>query len=133
MKFLLTSGGIRNDSIEAALVELLGKPIAESNALCIPTASYGSQDPVGMAYRFITGAGRMCDLGWKSLGVLELTALPSMKEAVWAPKVRETDALLVWGGDVLYLRQWMQASGLADLLPSLRKIVYVASARGASS
>ena len=41
MKFLLTSAGIRNASIHDALVELLGKPITESSALCIPTASYG--------------------------------------------------------------------------------------------
>jgi dipeptidase E len=40
MKLLLTSGGISNTSIHNALVELLGKPIVESNALCIPTASY---------------------------------------------------------------------------------------------
>ena len=38
MKLLLTSAGIKNPSISDALVELLGKPIAESNALCIPTA-----------------------------------------------------------------------------------------------
>jgi dipeptidase E len=131
VKFLLTSGGIRNESIEGALVDLLGKPIAESNALCIPTASYGSGDPTTMAYRFVTGAGRMCDLGWKSLGVLELTALPSMNEAVWAPKVRETDALLVWGGDVLYLCYWMRRSGLAELLPSLpSELVYVGVSSG---
>jgi dipeptidase E len=41
MKFLLTSAGIKNASIENALVGLLGKPVAESSALCIPTASYG--------------------------------------------------------------------------------------------
>jgi len=131
VKLLLTSSGITNTSIENALVELLGKPIAESNALCVPTASYGSADPVGMAYRFITGAGHLCDAGWKSLGVLELTALPTMKEALWAPKVRETDALLVWGGDVLYLCHWMRQSGLADLLPSLpRELVYVGVSSG---
>jgi dipeptidase E len=131
VKLLLTSGGIKNESIEAALVELLGKPISESTTLCIPTASYGSQDPVGMAYRFMTGAGHLCDLGWKSLGVLELTALPSMKEAVWVPKVREADALLVWGGDVLYLCYWMRRSGLADLLPSLPpELVYVGVSSG---
>jgi dipeptidase E len=131
VKLLLTSSGITNTTIESALVGLLGKPIAESNALCVPTASYGSGDPVGMAYRFITGAGHLCDAGWKSLGVLELTALPSMKEAVWAPKVRETDALLVWGGDVLYLCHWMRQSGLADLLPSLpRELVYVGVSSG---
>ena len=41
----------------------------------------------------------MCELGWKSLGVLELTALPSIKEEHWIPEVQETDALLVWGGE----------------------------------
>ncbi len=42
MKFLLTSAGIKNTSINNALVELLGKPISESNALCIPTGGYGN-------------------------------------------------------------------------------------------
>src|SRR6185437_15233681 len=41
MKLLLTDSGVRNASILAALVDLLGKPIAEASALCIPTAGYG--------------------------------------------------------------------------------------------
>ena len=82
MKYLLTSAGIKNPSIHHALVDLLGKPIAESSALCIPTASYPFSVGPSMAYRFISGstANPMCELGWKSLGVLELTALPSIKE-----------------------------------------------------
>ncbi len=63
----------------------------------------------------------MCDLGWKSLGVLELTALPSIGEERWVPWVREVDVLLVDGGDATYLCYWMRQSGLADLLPSLRR------------
>jgi dipeptidase E len=76
--------------------------------------------PAG-AWRFITGQAStpMCELGWKSLGVLELTALPSIPEEKWVPWVTETDALLVNGGDALYLAHWMRQSGLADLLPSL--------------
>ena len=103
MKFLLTSGGISNDSIRNALVDLLGKPIAESNALCIPTAAYACPSVASMAYRFISGsaASPLCEVGWKSLGVLELTALPSIKEDQWVPMVQETDALLVWGGSPL--------------------------------
>jgi len=54
--------------------------------------------------------------------VLELTALPSMGEEHWVPLVRETDALLVQGGDALYLSHWMRQSGLAGLLPSLRAV-----------
>lgn len=73
----------------------------------------------------------MCELGWKSLGVLELTALPSIDREHWVPMVRETDALLVGGGDSLYLCYWMRQSGLADLLPSLkRESVYVGVSGG---
>ena len=123
MKLLLTSAGIKNTSIRDALVELLGKPIAESSALCIPTAGYGHpQGSPDRAWRFISGREPrcpMCELGWRSLGVLELTALPSIDKERWVPWVQETDVLLVNGGDALYLSHWMRQSGLADLLPSL--------------
>jgi dipeptidase E len=132
MKFLLTSAGIKNTSIHNALVELLGKPIAESSALCIPTAIYPFPGGPFMGYRFISGstANPMCELGWKSLGVLELTALPSIKKEYWTAAVQEADALLVQGGDVWYLCRWMRESGLADLLPSLRENVYVGISAG---
>jgi dipeptidase E len=133
MKFLLTSAGIKNPSIRDTLVELLGKPIAEATALCIPTASYGRPGGAGNAWRFITGGEPrtpMCELGWKSLGVLELTALPSIDEALWVPAVRETDVLLVNGGDPLYLCHWMRQSGFADLMPSLGATVYVGLSAG---
>lgn len=132
MKFLLTSAGIKNASINNALLDLLGKPIAESSALCIPTASYALSNGPVLAWRFISGqepSCPMCELGWKSLGVLELTALPSIDEALWVPMVQEADVLLVNGGDPLYLCYWMRQSGLADLLPSLRA-VYVGLSAG---
>jgi dipeptidase E len=133
VKLLLTSAGIKNRSIEAAMVGLLGKPIAESNALCIPTAGYGHpQGSPGGAWRFITGRAStpMCELGWKSLGVLELTALPSLDEDRWIRWVRETDVLLVNGGDALYLAHWMRLSGLAELLPTLQDKVWVGLSAG---
>ena len=135
MKYLLTSAGIKNTSIHDALVDLLGKPIAEASALCIPTAMYGHPwvGPGPGVWRFISGqepGTPMCELGWKSLGVLELTALPSIDEKHWIPKVRETDVLLVGGGDALYLCHWMRQSGLADLLPSLHQTVWVGLSAG---
>jgi dipeptidase E len=133
MKLLLTSGGITNASIHKALLDLLGKPIAECNALVIPTAAYGHPmaGPVA-AWRTISGndPSPFVDLGWKSVGVLELTALPSIKEEQWLPLVKEIDVLLVGGGDALYLCYWMQQSGLAELFPSLRKTVYVGISAG---
>src|SRR5256885_8395516 len=134
MKFLLTSRGTSNTNIHAALGGLLGKPIAESSALCIPTGVQPFPGGPSHVYQFISGTtfSPMCGLGWKSLGVLELTALPSVKEEYWMPAVRETDALLVWGGSPLYLCYWMRQSGLADLLPSLRpETVYVGTSGGA--
>jgi len=134
MRLLLTSGGVTNPSIREALVNLLGKPIAEANALCIPTAMYGHPwvGPGEKAWQFIAGQSTnpMVDLGWKSMGVLELTALPSIDEEKWVPQVRETDALLAAGGDALYLAHWMRQSGLADLLPSLRETVWVGLSGG---
>jgi dipeptidase E len=131
MRFLLTSAGIKNTSIRNALVKLLGKPIAESSALCIPTAVYAIPGGAGHAWRFFSGQATtpMCELGWKSLGVLELTALPSIDKELWVPMVQETDVLLVNGGDPLYLCYWMRQSGLADLLPALGA-VYVGLSAG---
>jgi dipeptidase E len=133
MKLLLTSAGIKNASIHDALVGLLGKPIAESDALCIPTAGYGHpQGSPSGAWRFITGRAStpMCELGWRSLGVLELTALPSIDRDRWVAWVSETDVLLVNGGDALYLCHWMLHSGLAELLPSLCETVWVGLSAG---
>src|SRR5215204_356319 len=99
MKALLTSGGIKNNSIQDALVDLLGKPIAESNALFIPTAIYPFPGAPYMAWRAMSGdlPSRFSDLGWKSLGILELSVLPSIDEDAWVPTVRDADALLAWG------------------------------------
>ncbi|TMC79915.1 MAG: peptidase E [Chloroflexi bacterium] len=133
MRFLLTSMGITNASIQNALFELLGRPIAECSALVIPTAAYYFSQGPAIAYRLISGKGPgpLCELGWKSLGVLELTALPSVDRENWIPLVREVDALLVGGGDPMYLCDWMRQSGFAELLPSLRReVVYVGVSAG---
>lgn len=134
MKMLLTSAGVTNPTIHTALEELLGKPIGEATALCIPTAMYGHPwlGPGVKAWEFISGRSEnpMVDLGWKSVGVLELTALPSIDEERWKPLVRDTDVLLAAGGDALYLAHWMQESGLTDLLPELSSTVWVGMSAG---
>lgn len=126
MKLLLTSGGITNPTISDALVGLLGKPIEESDALCIPTAEWGhTWCTPQSARRFVAD-----DLGWRSVGLLELTALPSIGQERWVPWVREADVLFVDGGDAAYLCHWMRESGLADLLPSLDDLVWVGISAG---
>jgi dipeptidase E len=133
MKLLLTSAGISNPTIHQVLVDLLGKPIAECSALFVPTAIYPFADGPVKAFEAASGQVKspLCDLGWNSLGILELTALPSIDVDVWTRAVKETDALLVWGGDPVYLAHWMKRSGLAGLLPSLRPgPVYVGVSAG---
>ncbi|MES2112159.1 MAG: Type 1 glutamine amidotransferase-like domain-containing protein [Bacteroidota bacterium] len=133
MRLLLTSAGISNPSIHNALTDLLGKPVSESNALFVPTAIYGIRNGGDIVRRVICGqlGDPFCDMGWKSLGLLELTALPSIKRELWVPLLENTDALLVGGGDCQYLTYWMQQSGLADLLPLLlHKMVYVGLSAG---
>lgn len=134
MKLLLTSGGVTNSSIRNALIELLGKPISESTALCIPTAQWGHPmcGPTS-ARGFVVGAPpwhTMSGLGWKSVGLLELTALPTIGEERWIPWIQEADVLLVDGGDATYLCHWMRESGLAALLPSLSETVWVGVSAG---
>src|SRR4051812_16595603 len=110
MKLLLTSAGIKNASIRRALVGLLGKPIAECDALCIPTAGHGhSMMGPAHSWRFVSGNEPRCpmvELGWKSMGLLELTALPSVDRGRWEQWVRAADVLLVNGGDAVYLAHW---------------------------
>lgn len=131
MKYLLTSSGISNPSIHEALVSLLGKPISDAHALFVPTGMHPFPDG-GRVIEAMRGAGKspLCELGWKSLGLLELTALPSVRRENWVPTLQEADALLVWGGNVMYLTYWMRQSGLVDLFPTLENLVYVGVSAG---
>jgi dipeptidase E len=134
VKLLLTSAGVKNASIHNALLDLLGKPIADCTALCIPTAMWGHPNvgPGVRGWEFISGrsAEPMVELGWKSVGALELTALPSIDEEHWVPNVRGADILLASGGDALYLYYWMRQCGLVDLLPSLTETVWMGMSAG---
>lgn len=134
MQLLLTSGGVTNPSIHAALVDMLGKPVEESHALVIPTAQWGHPMCGPASVRDLIAGGEdsrhFTGLGWASLGVLELTALPTIGAERWVPWVRDADVLLVDGGDATYLHHWIRASGLADLLPSLPDTVWVGVSAG---
>lgn len=127
---LLTSGGVTNPTIRDRLVALLGKPIAESDALFVPTAQWGqSACSPETVWRSTAdawpGQSGLCGLGWRSVGVLELTALPSIGAERWQRWVRAADVLLVDGGEAIYLTHWLRETGLADLLTALPNLVWV--------
>lgn len=133
IKLLLTSSGITNESIRDALMQLLGKPISEADALFIPTGVYPFAGGPNYAWWPIGGKmqHRLVGLGWKTIGLLELTALTSIDKAIWRQAIADADALLVWGGDPLYLAHWFAQSGLGELLINLEKdLVYVGVSAG---
>ncbi|QAY71370.1 Type 1 glutamine amidotransferase-like domain-containing protein [Xylanimonas protaetiae] len=134
MKLLLSSAGVKNPSIRAALEALLPRPVGECTALAIPTAMYGHPwaGPGRNVWEFAAGrsAEPMVELGWRSVGLLELTALPSIPADRWVPLVRETDVLLASGGDAVYLAHWMRQTGLADLLGELTDTVWFGMSAG---
>ena len=83
-------------------------------------------------WEFVAGRSEqpMIELGWKSVGLIELTALPSIDTERWVPLVRKADVLLVSGGDALYLCHWMRECGLSDLLPQLDDTVWIGMSAG---
>mgnify|MGYP003677704199 CR=1 FL=1 len=135
MKLMLTSGGVTNPSIREALVELLGRPIEDCDALFIPTAQWG-QPACSPQSVWRSSAGRwpdetgLVELGWRSVGLLELTALPTIDHDRWLGWVRDAHVLLVDGGEAMYLTEWIRRSGLIDVLPSLTDTVWVGVSAG---
>lgn len=131
MDYLLTSGGIQNPSIHNALRKMLRKPIEECHAIAITTASYALGRGTDLAVNFIQGKDEasMVDLGWKSVGLLELSAVSVIDPAIWQPAVEQADVILVNGGDPLFLHHWFVESGFDRLLPQLTG-VYVGMSAG---
>ncbi|MFN8158570.1 MAG: Type 1 glutamine amidotransferase-like domain-containing protein [Candidatus Nanopelagicales bacterium] len=130
---LLASAGATNTTIREALVDLLGKPVEECDALAIPTSSYGLSSGPERAWVFAAGQEPRCpmvELGWRSVGLLELSILPSVGRERWEQWVRAVDVLLVNGGDPMFLAHWLRESGLADLLPSLESTVWFGYSAG---
>ncbi|MBS44683.1 MAG: peptidase S51 [Nocardioides sp.] len=131
MKLLLTSAGIGNAALRETLDDLLGKPVEEATALVVPTSLHALGRHEN-AWRDIAGVDTapLVGIGWTSVGVLELAALPLLDRERWEPAVRTADALLVCGGDPLFLHHWMRESGLAEIVPTLDDTVYVGLSAG---
>lgn len=125
MKLLLTSAGLSNKSISNTLLELTGKPFSELNLAFIPTASNVEE---GNKDWLIDDLIACKKLGFKSIDVVDISALP---KDIWLPRLQEADVFFVEGGNTFHLMNWMEKSGLKELLPEmLRTKVYVGVSAG---
>lgn len=115
MKFLLTSGGLTNQKIADALLELAGKPAAEVSVAFIPTAANVEE---GDKWWLIDDLNNLRKQNFKCLDIVDIAALP---RELWQPRLKAADVLFFSGGDSLYLMHWLKKSGLAELLPELLK------------
>lgn len=125
MKLLLTSSGITNASIANALLELTGKPFNQCSLVFVPTASNvyrGNKDWVIRDLRIAQ------DLGFKSIDIVDISALP---KDLWLPGFQAADVFLFEGGNTFHLMDWIEKSGLEELLPEMLKTkVYVGISAG---
>lgn len=125
MRLLLTSSGLRNETLRQALRDLLGMPFEEANVVYIPTASVA--EPGDHSW-LVADLNRLYDLGWRQFDVLELNGLPRQ---VVLDRLRHADVVYVEGGNHYHLARSITENGLADgFLEALESRVYVGVSAG---
>lgn len=125
MKLLLTSGGITNKSIANALFDLVGKKPEDISLVFIPTASNvekGSKDWL------IDDLINLKKLNLKSIEIADISAID---KKLWLPRMEEADVLFFEGGNSYHLMEWLNKSGLTEILSDLLKTrIYVGLSAG---
>lgn len=110
MKLLLTSGGLTNESISNALVELVGKKTEDTSLCFIPTASTIETGDKDWLINDLININKQ---GYKSVSIVDICALP---ENIWRPQMEEADVLFFSGGNNFFLMEWINKSGLKEIL-----------------
>ncbi len=125
MKLLLTSAGISNNSIKESFFKLTGKKPEDISLAFIPTASNVEQgDKSWLINDFIN----LKNLGLKSISIVDISVV---ERKIWEPQLREADVLLFGGGNTFYLMEWINKSGLIEILPELLETkVYIGISAG---
>lgn len=125
MRILLTSNGIANALIRDTLVDLLGKPIADSRVVVVIDAILGFPGDSSKLVEHLEG---LRSLGWAEFDVASLFAgPPTLVES----RLRSADVILGYGGSNLWLAHAWAATGLAPVLAELlEEKVYVGWSAG---
>jgi dipeptidase E len=107
---LLTSSGLRNETLTGALADLVGKPLRRARVVFIPTASSAAAGDHGWVVRNLS---LLHGLGWRELDFLELNGLPA---AMVLARLRRADVIYAEGGNHYHLASSITGNGLAGPL-----------------
>jgi dipeptidase E len=125
VKLLLTSSGLRNQTLRDALRDMLGKPFGSANIVYVPTASVAESGDHGW---LVEDMSRLHGLGWREFDVLELNGLP--KQMV-LDRLLHADVIDAEGGSHYHLARSITGNNLADgFLEALASRVYVGVSAG---
>lgn len=125
MKLLLTSSGITNDFIKEALFDLVGKKPKETSLAFIPTASNVERGDKGWLIENLLSLKKM---NFNSISIVDISAVD---RNIWEPQLKEADVLFFEGGNTFHLMEWINKSGLVNLLSELlEEKVYVGASAG---
>ena len=125
MKLLLTSGGITNKSIAKVLFDLVGKKPEDTSLVFVPTASNVEK---GNKDWLIDDLINLKNLNLKEIDIADISAID---KKLWLPRMEDADVLFFEGGNSYHLMEWMNRSGLTEILPELLKTkVYVGLSAG---
>ena len=125
MKLLLTSCGFTNKSIANTLFDMVGKSPEDTNLVFIPTAS---NIETGDKDWFIDDLIHIKEQGFKSVAIADISAV---SRDIWLPQFEDADVLFFEGGNTYHLMDWINKSGLLQILPGLLKEkVYVGLSAG---
>jgi dipeptidase E len=125
VRLLLTSAGLSNSSIVAALERLTGRPLSECRAAAVPTAANVIDGDKGW---LINDYVNLQKAGFAAVDIVDVSALD---RGIWSARLAAADVVVVTGGDTTHLLAWLRRSGLAEQLPTLlRDRVYVGISAG---
>jgi dipeptidase E len=125
VNLLLTSSGLRNETLRDALRDMLGKPFGSANIVYVPTASVAEPGDHGW---FVANMNRLHGLGWREFDVLELNGLPRQ---MVLDRLLHADVVYAEGGSHYHLARSITGNNLADgVLKALEDRVYVGVSAG---
>jgi dipeptidase E len=122
---LLTSSGIKNDTLRSALADLVGRSFRATRMVFIPTASVAAPGDHGWV---VEDLRRLHGMHWREFDILELNGLPG---EVVLSRLRHADVIYAEGGNHYHLANSIVANGLAEPMADiLESRVYVGVSAG---